>query len=683
MENGFLSPKGRASGKGVKERQNSIMDDSSNNFHKDLNDEPMAMEMQSPMVDQTNAVKIGRGSYPTLPTQGTIQDGNTHGKSSHANVIGESSKKVMNIRTLFTHEGNKIDVIVQVDSIRAIRKGLNTWCKFSLVKSMLNSSTGLFSFQFRSKDGLNSMLENGLWFIRNHLLILRKWNSDVDLLKEDVGNVPVWVKLHGVLVTKFSEDGLSVIATKLGTNGGTTNLVNNGANSSGSSFMNVKNSCTSTTIIDKIIKFQDILISRQAILVDEAGNPLNKVECSGDYDSEDEVASVDNDMTHSMASERVKIFLKRFKLYAIIWISEFEVTRRKRFTTTKKAKNTPKKIGYVTMTKNSRKGINGIRDVKEDASKVSEFKKLAHEFLKDVRMRRGYIGELKKLKTNKNAIGMVELLQRMQKDDREKATYLLLMANETKLKMQDKNSFIFNIKGLLMGSYVNEARCMSMVWEIQGGTRSSIGWKNLLGLRDSIKQHVRSFSFLSNWVDMDVVVNTNMKDSLKDADMVSNCVWKKLVNWDCEYPELYNLAVPILKNDLKYNVMWKTSDGVLTKFSVNKVWKELKKNEEQVDWWKRVIRLYPFNLAMISLYALCKMVRDMVIDIKDFNVVKYGPGGISFTLRKWLCGRAYKLDRIMKKPWLLDYCYVAAFSFGVNNVPLHDLEATSPPSGIT
>ncbi|GKG41044.1 zinc finger, CCHC-type containing protein, partial [Tanacetum coccineum] len=66
-------------------------------------------------------------------------------------------------------------------------------------------------------DGLNSMLENGLWFIRNHPLILRKWNPDVDLLKEDVVNVLVWVKLHGVLVTVFNEDGLSAIATKLGT----------------------------------------------------------------------------------------------------------------------------------------------------------------------------------------------------------------------------------------------------------------------------------------------------------------------------------------------------------------------------------------------------------------------------------------------------------------------------------
>nr|GEW01383.1 RNA-directed DNA polymerase, eukaryota [Tanacetum cinerariifolium] len=44
-----------------------------------------------------------------------------------------------------------------------------------------------------------------------------KRHLDVKLLKEDVGNVLVWVKLYGVLVTAFSGDGLSVIATKLGT----------------------------------------------------------------------------------------------------------------------------------------------------------------------------------------------------------------------------------------------------------------------------------------------------------------------------------------------------------------------------------------------------------------------------------------------------------------------------------
>nr|GEV03739.1 hypothetical protein [Tanacetum cinerariifolium] len=44
-----------------------------------------------------------------------------------------------------------------------------------------------------------------------------KYNPDVKLLRKDVGNVLVWVKFHGVPITTFSEDGLSSIATKLGT----------------------------------------------------------------------------------------------------------------------------------------------------------------------------------------------------------------------------------------------------------------------------------------------------------------------------------------------------------------------------------------------------------------------------------------------------------------------------------
>nr|GEV48286.1 hypothetical protein [Tanacetum cinerariifolium] len=49
----------------------------------------------------------------------------------------------------------------------------------------------------------------------NNPFILKKWDPKVNLIKEDVGSVSVWVKLHGVPMTAFSEGGLSVIATKL------------------------------------------------------------------------------------------------------------------------------------------------------------------------------------------------------------------------------------------------------------------------------------------------------------------------------------------------------------------------------------------------------------------------------------------------------------------------------------
>ncbi|GJS88429.1 zinc knuckle CX2CX4HX4C containing protein [Tanacetum coccineum] len=63
-------------------------------------------------------------------------------------------------------------------------------------------------------DGLDVMLENGPWFIRNNPLILKKWHPDEN---RDTCSVLVWVKLYGVPITAFSEDGLSAIATKLGT----------------------------------------------------------------------------------------------------------------------------------------------------------------------------------------------------------------------------------------------------------------------------------------------------------------------------------------------------------------------------------------------------------------------------------------------------------------------------------
>ncbi|GJU89657.1 hypothetical protein Tco_1302080 [Tanacetum coccineum] len=70
----------------------------------------------------------------------------------------------------------------------------NTWSKFGLVKSMLNSSNELYFFKFSSQDGMDAMLKN-----------------------EDVGNVLVLVKFYGVPMTAFSKDGLSAIATKLDT----------------------------------------------------------------------------------------------------------------------------------------------------------------------------------------------------------------------------------------------------------------------------------------------------------------------------------------------------------------------------------------------------------------------------------------------------------------------------------
>ncbi|GJV76826.1 copia protein [Tanacetum coccineum] len=223
-----------------------------------------------------------------------------------------------------------IDVVVPMESIQAISERFvntaygfflgkrvaypvvsnyvkNTWGKFGLVKSMLNSSTGLFSFQFSSMDGLNSMLENGPWFIRNHPLILRKWNPNIDLLKEDVGNVRSSyaramielrsdVELKDTIVEECPKNiGLGVAKNLKKP----SQLLEPTARPSG----NKKKGVAHTNEVSNSNLF-DVLnsVDNDVELVDEAGNPLKKVECPGDYDSEDEVASADNDMARSLAS---------------------------------------------------------------------------------------------------------------------------------------------------------------------------------------------------------------------------------------------------------------------------------------------------------------------------------------------------------------------------------------------
>lgn len=51
--------------------------------------------------------------------------------------------------------------------------------------------------------------------IRTVPIILDAWTSNLNLTKDDITSVPVWVKLHDVPIEAFTEDGLSMIATNL------------------------------------------------------------------------------------------------------------------------------------------------------------------------------------------------------------------------------------------------------------------------------------------------------------------------------------------------------------------------------------------------------------------------------------------------------------------------------------
>ncbi|GJS93807.1 zinc knuckle CX2CX4HX4C containing protein [Tanacetum coccineum] len=80
---------------------------------------------------------------------------------------------------------------------------------------MMNSK-GFFFFQFKTLKGLEDVLENGSWMIRKSPIILKKWNMSTRLCKDELTRIPVWVKIHDVAIHAFTQDGLSIIASKLG-----------------------------------------------------------------------------------------------------------------------------------------------------------------------------------------------------------------------------------------------------------------------------------------------------------------------------------------------------------------------------------------------------------------------------------------------------------------------------------
>ncbi|GJS64824.1 hypothetical protein Tco_0679388 [Tanacetum coccineum] len=118
------------------------------------------------------------------------------GKQKHdlAGVVEKGSDHVPIEDMNLEHLQNELNNLVTKE---ASRKSVN----FRTLLAPMGNGANVVIF---SKDRMIAMLENGNV-------------SDVNLLKEDVGNVPVCVKFRGVPLTEFSEDGLSDIATKLGT----------------------------------------------------------------------------------------------------------------------------------------------------------------------------------------------------------------------------------------------------------------------------------------------------------------------------------------------------------------------------------------------------------------------------------------------------------------------------------
>ena len=143
------------------------------------------------------------------------------------------------------------------------------------------------------------------------------------------------------------------------------------------------------------------------------------------------------------------------------------------------------------------------------------------------------------------------------------------------------------------------------IWIVQCNKNDSWCWKDLMSIRDLIKQHmvynigngtVTSMWF-DNWASIGPLIYHISYRSLYAAridrnitvsEMIDGDRWKWPHDWNQKYPHLVNLNVPTLIEEMRDKVVWKNSDGKVVKFSTKAVWQDLCEKYDTVIWHRMV-----------------------------------------------------------------------------------------------
>nr|GEW32755.1 hypothetical protein [Tanacetum cinerariifolium] len=127
-----------------------------------------------------------------------------------------------------------------------------------------------------------------------------KWSPFVSLLKEELLRVLVWMKFHDFLLVAYTLDGLSFIPKKIGS----PMMLGSYMKSMCLESWGQSNYERVLIEINARNDFSDnLLLEEKCVFMDDDGKPLKKVDYLGDRGSDDEVESIDNEMTSYLSSK--------------------------------------------------------------------------------------------------------------------------------------------------------------------------------------------------------------------------------------------------------------------------------------------------------------------------------------------------------------------------------------------
>ncbi|CAL5322985.1 unnamed protein product [Camellia sinensis] len=97
---------------------------------------------------------------------------------------------------------------------------LKTWAEKlwgNLLEDVVSIDNGFFIFKVKSEEAMDTILEDGPYYVGAKLIVIKKWQPGLKLTKCEFSSVPLWVKLYNVPLELWSEEGLGYIASILGT----------------------------------------------------------------------------------------------------------------------------------------------------------------------------------------------------------------------------------------------------------------------------------------------------------------------------------------------------------------------------------------------------------------------------------------------------------------------------------
>ncbi|XP_058216871.1 uncharacterized protein LOC131327750 [Rhododendron vialii] len=89
------------------------------------------------------------------------------------------------------------------------------WEKFG-VTDVLSNEDDFYFFLFNNDDAYKRILDSGPWHIGGHLMILKKWEPQMCLVKDQLNRIPIWVQFYNIPLEYWTAPGLSYVASAIG-----------------------------------------------------------------------------------------------------------------------------------------------------------------------------------------------------------------------------------------------------------------------------------------------------------------------------------------------------------------------------------------------------------------------------------------------------------------------------------